>query len=179
MEEVVGFIREIKGYNPQFKLYLDMHGGLRSVQLSIDAIVNLLAIENIQVEDAFNIAGIQDAKEATEIMNVKKDIRIFDFVSGMNEFINYGRSKGLEDFFGKGNIIVNNIKSISDSIQTCDIDRFLSALDEMRETIENAITSDKETEQRLLNIFLENMKKDYGNLLDAEKRTDFDLLKWM
>ena len=73
---------------------------------------------------------------------------------------------------------MNNIKSISDSIQTCDIDRFLSALDEMRETIENAITSDKETEQRLLNIFLENMKKDYGNLLDAEKRTDFDLLKW-
>ena len=178
LEEVVEFIRKIKEYNPQFKLYLDMHGGLRSVQLSIDAIINLLAIENIQVEDAFNIAGIQDTKKATQIMNVKKDIRVFDFVSGMNEFINYGRSKGLEDFFGKGNIIVNNIKSISDSIQTCDIDRFLSALDEMRETIENAITSDKETEQRLLNIFLENMKKDYGNLIDAEKRTDFDLLKW-
>lgn len=178
LEEVVKFIRKIKERNPKFKLYLDIHGGLRSVQLSIDAIVNLLAIENIQVEDAFSIAGIQDPKKVTEIMNVKNDIRIFDFVSGMNEFINYGRSKGLEDFFGKENLIVNNIKMISDAIQTCDIDRFLSGLDQMNMTMENATINAQDPEQRLLNIFLSNMKQDYGKLLKKDKRTDFDLLKW-
>lgn len=175
--DVVAFIRKIKNYNPEFKLYLDIHGGLRQAQLSIDAIINLLSMEDIHIEDAFSIAGVRTVQCPTQITNVTKDMRIFDFVSGMNEFINYGRSKGLEDFFGRKNTVVNNIKSISRAIQICDIDRFLAALDRMRHNIQKVVNNEKDTDQKLLNIFIENMRQDYGNLL-AESRTDLDLLKW-
>lgn len=174
MGEIVGFIRKIKECNPNFKLYIDMHGGLRQVQLLVDAVINLLSMEKIRVEDAFSIAGVQNIEEATPITNVTNEMRIFDFVSGMNEFINYGRSKGLENFFGNKNKIVNNIRSISRAIQICDIDSFLKSVDRMRDNLK--ITESSE-ENLLLKIFIGNMKADYGKLLEAD-RTDLDLLKW-
>lgn len=177
MQEVVGFIRKIKVCNANFKLYLDMHGGLRQTQLSVDAVINLLAMENIHIEDAYSIAGVQDKEKASPIINVTKDMRIFDFVSGMNEFINYGRSKGLETFFGEQNKIVNDIRNISNAIQICDIDKFIQSLDKMKENMKDCVQDKNDDKQKLLEIFIENMKADYGKLLESD-RTELDLLKW-
>lgn len=180
MEEVVGFIRKIKKCNSNFKLYLDIHGGPRQAQLSVDAIISLLAMEDIQIEEAFSIAGVQNKTLPTPIINVTDDMKIFDFVSGMNEFINYGKSNGLEKFFGSSNKIVKNIRSIARAIQICDIDKFLQAVDRFRDNIEEREKMDKNEKnlnQKLLDIFIDNMKTDYGKVL-RQDRTDLDLLKW-
>lgn len=177
MEEVVRFIRKIKKCNPNFKLYLDIHGGLRQAQLSVDAVINLLRMEDIRIEEAFSIAGIKSDGESSPIINVTEDMRIFDFVSGMNEFINYGRSKGLENFFEDKNEIVNKVQKIARAIQICDIDKFVLALDGIKKCMDGINEDKKDVNQKLLNIFIGNMKADYGKLLEPD-RTDLDLLKW-
>ena len=140
---VVDIIRLLKRNNEKINLYLDIHGGPREDQVVIEAIINLLAMEDICITDAFSISG---GGQNVPIMNVTELFKIFNFVSAMNEFTNFGLGKSIkeyvsglsretyEDEFYKE--ISNGIGRISDALLLCRVNEFESALDSMQKIIE-------------------------------------------
>lgn len=181
--EAVEIIRTLKHNNTDVHLYLDIHGGPREDQVAIEAIINLLAMEDIHITEAFSISGVG---QNVPIMNVTELFRIFDFVSAMNEFMNFGQSRSMKAYVNQLSReanqnefymeISNGIEKISDALLLCRVNEFERALDSMQQTI-GKLNYDN-TVNDYLDIFISNIKSDYGILLQKEKRNLPEEVLW-
>ncbi len=126
-------------------LYVDIHGGLRSIQTIVDAIIMLIKdIDNIELKDI--LTGVF-SNDAFTIVSTKKDFEIFNFVSGVREFLSFGRSNGLVEFNHsreekvESKKLVDGINAISDSIVLNRMEKFADNLNELSGIVN---TQDKE-----------------------------------
>ena len=114
-------------------LYVDIHGGLRDTFVIIDAILMLLRDENIKnvvLKDIYTVEYDSDSI----IKSCKEQYKVFDFVSGMNEFLNYGRSTNLINYVNKtirNEDLVKCINDVSNAILLNDIDEFANKLKDL------------------------------------------------
>lgn len=106
------FLNSINNYQKKINLYIDIHGGPRETFAVIDAIMMLVnKINNINLKDVFNIR-YDDKNKITTILSIKNEYQVFDFVSGINEFLNFGRSDSLVEY--NDNVKANKIKNKND-----------------------------------------------------------------
>lgn len=126
-------------------LYVDIHGGLRAPQTIVDAILMLIKdIDNIELKDIYTGAFSQGM---FPIISAKNDFEIFNFVSGMREFLSFGRSNGLVEFNHTrenkqiSTELVDGINDISDSIVLNRMEKFGDNLKNLSDLVN---TKDKE-----------------------------------
>ena len=154
----------------KIQLYVDRHGGFRNLQQYLDAILSLLR-EEFPLIESFDIS-YTDSK----CYIVSPDNRsIFDFVSGINEFTNYGRIDSLMRYYGTDcPILMNHIKTVANGIQLNDIFTFREGLKNLSLYFENP---DNKTSNSYLSIFEEAIKADYKGLLHNNKST-ISAIEW-
>lgn len=175
LQEAITYLREFANA----RIYLDTHGGYRGLQLMTEAVLSLLRTEGIRIRPE-NVYSMQyNAQDGVgRIVVDGSPYRIFDFVSGMNEFINYGRVDSLNRYFS-GNAgaterkLLNCIKEISEGIQLCLVPKFEHGLDNLMQVFQqpDAINN------TYLEIFRQTIEEDYKNLL-VPNRNLVDELEW-
>lgn len=167
--ETVRYLRKLGNIS----LYLDTHGGFRGIQLVMEAIISLLKREeNINIKNIWGL--LYGDNRSGRIVDESASFRIFDFVSGMNEFINYGRSESLKEFLaGTDDVLLENISEVSEGIQLCHVEMFENGLAHLR----HYFGREHRSLNPYLDMFLDNIRGDYGMLLD-EKGTVLDELRW-
>ena len=187
IHEVLDELRDHK----KARVYVDIHGGIRSTQQLVSSILSLLHLEGIRISsnNVFNVR--KDGYNTSFIENAGNTFRIMDFVSGMNEFMSYGRTGSLERFYKteKKSIasnaksptdtsqisesnIVNIFKEIASGIQLCDINSFENGLDKLKDIDISAQNPDS-----FLSIFWNDVEANYKGLLGKD-RTVLDEIKW-
>lgn len=149
IQSVINTLRDIKKEheNQTLDLYLDTHGGIRGIQRIMEATVSLLKSEDIKVKDAFAVEFAPRAEKGEEpepsrIISETENMKIYDFVSGVNEFFSCGRAdtlmkykKNLEDtskqksnsknvFSKEEEHLVKAISDVATGIQWCSIPAF-------------------------------------------------------
>lgn len=149
IQSVINTLRDIKKEheNQTLDLYLDTHGGIRGIQRIMEATVSLLKNEDIKVKDAFAVEfapRVEKGKEPepSRIISETENMKIYDFVSGVNEFFSCGRAdtlmkykKNLEDtnkqksnsknvFSEEEEHLVKAISDVATGIQWCSIPAF-------------------------------------------------------
>lgn len=149
IQSVINTLRNIKKEheNQTLDLYLDTHGGIRGIQRIMEATVSLLKNEDIKVKDAFAVelaprAEKGEEPEPSRIISETENMKIYDFVSGVNEFFSCGRAdtlmkykKNLEDtnkqksnsknvFSKEEEHLVKAISDVATGIQWCSIPAF-------------------------------------------------------
>lgn len=157
----------------EFKVWIDTQGGFRDISLFTNAVISLLRPSDIVPEAIYSLNpekdNIWNISEQTEMY------KIFDFVSGMNEFIEYGRADQLCQYYEAIGIkipsIIESMKKIADAIMLCDMNAFDKALVEIRKNI------NQKTDDELLSVFIQQIKKDYGIIL-AETASVQDIVEW-
>lgn len=119
----VRYIRELKEkHKEKLQLYVDRHGGLRSIQNALNAMLSLLKNE-VTIRKIYDLQFNSNTNQA--IIEEADPHDLYDFVSGINEFTNYGRIKSLEDFYkDTENDLMSAIATVSYGIQLCDIATF-------------------------------------------------------
>lgn len=181
-------------------LYIDLNGGFR------DAAFILLAVSRIVQQKGVNIAGcyhIDINWECTEqTPMIIKDKRYlfdtFDLISGTDEFFQYGGVKKLSDFLDKAKLnsvgleqereMANKIKSsmekVSDSLAVCCVEDAWEALSELRKNINTTREycqkdSNNGSKYKVFFHLLENIEREYGELLNKDKEKDYlGLIEW-
>lgn len=178
ISETIDAIRQywdINKNSDEINLWVDTQGGFRNVVLVMNAIISLLKVDGIKPQGIYSMDFNRD-KSVQDIIDQTNTYKIFDFVSGVNEFSRYGRVEQLEEYYKSINKDVpkeiQKMKSIVESIQMCDMVSFDKNLREFREMVNEL--SEKDT---LLNIFWNQIKKDYGNLL-SNSCTGLDIVAW-
>lgn len=175
IQKVVKTIRNIK--NPH--LYLDTHGGLRGIQRILEATITLLKIEGVPVREAYSVA-FTDENTVKPIISETEQMKIFDFVSGINEFITCGRADTLTEYYKEKskynfqNDIVSKITTVANGIQWCCVPEFERGLTSLQEYFQQH--ADKNADP-YLSIYIDDIKRDYQNLV-LSKYSVVDEINW-
>ena len=95
IQSVITTLRSIKAAHEDqtLNLYLDTHGGLRGIQRIMEATVSLLKSEDIDVREAYAVEYSDNGTKS--IVSETENMKIYDFVSGVNEFFSCGRADTL------------------------------------------------------------------------------------
>lgn len=176
--EIIRSIYAEKEPGDEFKLWIDTQGGFRNLTLVMNAIISLLKSDNIEPSGIYSVQFDRN-KKLQKINDETKTYKIFQFVSGINEFSRYGRAEQLEDYYNsicskKIPKIVRRMKNITEAIQMCNMIEFEEHLRGLRNLVENRIDA---SEKNLLNIFWKQIENDYGPLLE-ESCTGLDIVEW-
>ena len=144
IQSVITTLRSLKASHEDqtLNLYLDTHGGLRGIQRIMEATVSLLKSEDIDVREAYAVEYSDNGTKS--IVSETENIKIYDFVSGVNEFFSCGRAdtlmkykENLEQtheakkessskniFTKEENQLITAISDVATGIQWCSIPAF-------------------------------------------------------
>lgn len=163
-------------YMQNANIYIDIHGGPRATQQLLINLLSILGEEGITINPD-NIFTV-DGKDAP-ISQAGESFRINDFVSGIHEFVNYGRMQSLNRFYEnsrepiseKGGRLIEVMKDVSSAIQLCDMAWFEDLLPDLADAL-TAFGSSGE-EKRYLGSFLALIVRGYAPLIawdEADQR---------
>ena len=182
--EMVQCVREKKSEYEDVRLWVDQHGGFRENMLVLEGVIHLLAHEKIRPVAIYTVEhNPSKEKGKPSVIKVVSDhANVFEFVSGMNEFAHYGRSSALESLLKKEDSsdgttrkeLGSLMNKISDALQICDMGAFEDSLKDMGEYLEQY---DRRHES-LLDIFIDNIRREYGSLLNPRERTVVEEIEW-
>ena len=181
IKEVVEHLRAQKRGGTVPKIYLGTNGGLRSIQLILEALLSLLSAEGIPVEPE-NVWSMRAlGGNEWELCNSAEEFRVFDFVSGIREFVNYGRIDSLEAFL-RSNPALNDVSArqllehlaeISEGFQFCSLRTFARGLDRLARYFRES----PDTANLYFAMFRDTIRDDFGVLLKPERKA-LDVLEW-
>lgn len=176
--ETIRFLYAEKKPENELKLWIDTQGGFRNITLVMNAIISLLKTDNIEPDGIYSV-NFNSKAELQPIIDQTETYKIFQFVSGINEFSRYGRAEQLEDYYNSISLsdkpeVIGKMKEITEAIQMCNMIEFEEHLKELRNLVENRIDV---SEKSLLNIFWKQIENDYGQLL-KESCTGLDIVEW-
>ena len=159
LKEAVTKTRESILTDGDNQLFIDTHGAFREVSLLLNAVVFLLGKtdEESRIVPA-EICGVQTFTH--KIVNQTETYHIFDFVTGITDFVNYGNADVLNEYFKKDNEelnIVGSMNAASLALQMCDSEQFSDNLKNLNNMFAQA--------NPLLDIFSDQIKADFGELL--------------
>lgn len=169
----------------KINLYLDIHGGARAPQTVVDAIVMLIKdIDNIELKNIYE--GRYDFKTKKYLIKeATQDFKIFDFVSGIREFLSFGRSDNLVKFNeGRKETsgeLVSKINEISDGIVLNRMEKFSENLNGLSNLV-NKKDKEKGYYDTIKSLIRGNYKVSIGDkrfdLLDKESINFPAQLQW-
>lgn len=166
-------VDEIRSIEDRGKFWIDTHGGFRDVVLALESVVSLLKVDKIVPDEIF---GVRYNNKVSDFVNQKSSYYMFEFVSGMNEFINYGRVKILDRYykeFPNDNLkeVLIAMRNISNGTEECNPRLYQEGLDGLGVIIDKIDSTDP-----LMGIFSDYIKNSYGVLLDKKSRTAVDII---
>ena len=169
VKDAVEKLREFKKQHPELRLHISTHGGFRGIQLIMEAILSLMK-GSIRMQDIYTV---QFTDNVSRVTNNPAEFRIFDFVAGMNEFLNYGRIDSLENYLADRETgLLQPMRMISEGIQMCSIFDFEEGLKALKQYFED----NEDINDDYLQLFRGTIRQDYGDLV--QDITPFNELKW-
>ena len=160
VHDVVEEIRKLNQHYKNLNIHVDTHGGFRTTQEILNGVLSLLQMEGVTIKPA-NIHTVElsgnknpDNGQATTFLASGGEIfNLMNFISGIHECINYGQVKSLSLLNGEcsevGKNILNDMQTIAEGIQLCDVERFESGLESLSkslpklEELQNASKNDR------------------------------------
>ena len=165
---------EAKGEKADF--FIDAHGGFRDLALIIQAIASLLKVEKISPKCIFGVR-YAEGSELHHIVKQQGAYAMFDLVTGMNDFINFGSADVLTDYFSSGTAeeksVVEGINYIAQGTQLCDPDTYKRGLN----LLGKALAAVKTEDPSILSLFKGYITESYGDLLKRETRTTLQIIR--
>ena len=161
----------------KISLYIDIHGGFRDITIVLESIISLMKTEGIPAKEVYTV--LFSGADRNRI-KIDESHKMFDFVSGINEFLSFGRVDSLENYFkGKENTsdkdLIKAIETISSAISLCNMVNFEKGLKKLKAYYQ----TNTESSDAYLRIFADTIKKDYGNLFECDgDPTPVDEIEW-
>ena len=179
IQDIINALRSIE----KPVLYLDTHGGIRGIQRIMEATVSLLKIEGINIKEAYSVEFSEESKESI-ITSETENMKIFDFVAGINEFISCGRANTLMEYSYSCHSqektsekdFINAIQNVANGIQWCCIPEFENGLKNLQKFFATPAAKVTNKNASYLEIYKQDIKQDYKKLV--EQHTVADEINW-
>lgn len=182
-------LKENKAKDKDLNLYIESNGGFRDFMLIVVAIVQSISkdIANVKSIIGVNYKVGENEKYKHPIRNKTQAYQVYDLYSGIDEFLNYGRSDKIQNFFNpeKSGIdvtkypdmqyVLNSINYMSDAFSLCRPIQMLDAIKELKKSIEvYELSSDK---FQIFTLLTNRIKKEYGEIFNLLSKDENNIQK--
>ena len=185
MRCVLDMAEKIQAYVDSFPvdtdivLHADCTGGLRHANMMMMAVLRILQYNGVKIGRVlYSNYQRRVVEEANPIYE------LFDFVSGAEEFANFGSANAISHYFDKREqprVLADLLKAMdvfSDEIRLCHRSGLMKAAENLKKSIESFEKDDEENLNiRLVRQLKARIKKDYSSLLE-ENFSILNLIKW-
>lgn len=175
-------------------LYVDSQGGMRDYMIVLIGILRLARQRGIQPSQILYTLFIGDNPQ-NEIVDKKDSYRIFDAVSGIDEFMRFGRVHELINFFqnGRGDDdegwqkepikpVLEAVQKMSEAFSICSAEQMVSAVENVVGQLENfdakKCRGEGKTIPGLQSYIADTIKRDMGEGLIKESDNIVYLIEW-
>ncbi len=180
---VIDAATKITDTKEEINLYIDYNGGQRYIALMMLAVANLMEIRSVKIKQilTMNSADLNKPLIPIQGKNMESVFGCFDLVSGINEYINYGRTTALKKYFKNPEIkdkerdeILNKMEEFANNLQLCRTESIMNTLEDYNKYKSNP---EKYKQKKVLWIMLDEYVKNHRpgkpNILDnSEEKQD-------
>ena len=188
--KVAEIAEEAKQYaaeNPtaQVVMHADMTGGFRHASMMMLSIMQLLKYSGIEIgEVLYSDMNQKRVYQATSIH------RMFDLISGADEFVNYGSVKGIRQYFAslapsqqsvELRELLAAMENFSDAIKVCrtaEIKRVLRELNGKIQSFKQVEEARKSMPEKVFSKIIGTIQAEYGPLIAAPETSELDIIQW-
>lgn len=136
-------LKKTEAKGKDFNLYIESNGGFRDFVLIVAAVLQTLNTEEIHIKKVIGVNYDIGSKEGY-ILDKTNAYRVYDLYSGIDEFINYGRSFKIKQYFAKSNSqltskmkdVLNAITAMSNSFNLCRPEKMMQDTKKLKQAID-------------------------------------------
>ena len=174
-----------KGWEPEdIALHVDMTGGLRYASMMMLAVMQFMKYRHIPVVEVVYSNWKKGTPNTVTVQDVTEVYRMFNLVSGADEFVNFGSVKEIDDYF-KGREqsdelrhLLDTMRLFSDAIKICRTQIMRQSVHQLGDALQAfEQTKDKSLQESLFLQIMDVFRTEYGKLL-TDSVTDFDIIRW-
>ncbi len=159
-------------------LYIDFNGGQRYMAFMILSIANLMKARKVAIQDIMTMNYDNGPDGAVSIQSMKAVFGCIDLVSGITEYLNYGRIKTLKEYFegcknDKVRAILSSMEEFSHDMQLCRTRLIFERKGKLKEELESYLEDAKRNSRQdafeiLFSYVVQDILNGYGPLLKGD-----------
>lgn len=168
-------LKEDIGNDKQINLYIESNGGIRDFMLVVVAIIQSISKNFATVKEVVGVNFIHN-NLSHPIRDKTQAYRVYDLYSGIDEFINYGRSNKISYFFkdlklkNEEKVILNSIELMSIAFTLCKPLEMLKATKDLSEAIDKYEELEKRSD--IFNLLVNRIQTEYQHIFDDIRKGD-------
>lgn len=183
-DKIMTHFRE-QGWNTDdIVVHVDMTGGLRYASMMMLAVMQFMKYRHIPVVEVVYSNWKKGIPNTVTVQDVTEVYRMFNLVSGADEFVNFGSVKEIDDYF-KGRKqsdelrhLLDTMRLFSDAIKICRTQIMKKSVHQLSDALQAfEQTKNKSLQEALFLQIIDVFRTEYGKLL-TESVTDFDIIRW-
>lgn len=180
MADTMGTFMEAQLWQPEdVELHVDVTGGFRHASMMMLAVIQLLKYRGIRT-----MSVLSSNRHEQQVENVTDIYRMFNLISGADEFINFGSTREIMDYMEgaeqttETKLLLETMRDFTNAVRICRTGKIAPLAKELQEALRNferagAVSLQEKIFLRILEVF----KSEYGSLL-KEDFTNFDIIRW-
>ena len=172
-------LKDGKAKDKELNLYIESNGGFRDFMLIVVAIIQSLNSDIANIKSVIGV-NFNPTVAMHPIHNKTRAYQVYDLYSGIDEFINYGRSNKIQLFFQNNNFsieqfsemnsVLSSINYMGNAFNLCRPFQMLDATKKLKNAIENYENSLNKLE--IFNLLTNRVKKEYLDIFDIISKED-------
>lgn len=181
LKSVAEIAERIQNYARGKKIFLhvDLTGGMRHINMMMLDIVRLLEYSGVEVGRL--IYSNFTTKRVEEVKNIYD---LFQLISGVEEFINFGSVNALKKYYAqieqseKLKNLLAAMKNFADAIKLCRYGKFTDAIKQLHDAINDFETTPENVQDILMARLIGKIREKYENLIATRGEDDLKILSW-
>ena len=183
LKSVAEMAEKIQNFAKDKKIILhsDLTGGMRHINMMMLDIIRLLEYSGIKIGKIIysNFA----TKRVEEVKNIYD---LFQLISGVEEFINFGSVKVLQEYYKNQteNIsdalqnLLDAMKNFAEAIKLCRYGQFKNSVEKLHDAINDFSADENNLNDILMARLIEKIKQQYENLIATRGQDDLKIIRW-
>lgn len=164
-------------------LHADLTGGMRHINMMMLDIIRLLEYSGVEIGRIMYSNYNFDDKKGTveEIQNI---YNLFQLISGVEEFINFGSVTALKKYYAEVEIsdnlknLIEAMANFADSIKLCRYGQFKAAIERLHDAINDFEADSKDVQDILMSRLIEKIRAEYSMLIATRGQDDLKIIRW-
>ena len=187
METIESIVRQtLDDEQSDIKIFMDIQG---LGTIDGNTLISTFLLTNHKTGYHCSVKGLINSHKAPGQMfgvvsNVIKSYEIQNLITGLDLFLNYGKSDKLKSYWYSLDIqdpeadrLFYGMDCVDEGISLCNVDLIACGINVIKKTIQNPI-HDSENRNIYMQIIVNALISDYGKLLKGESLSIPELLKW-
>lgn len=185
LKSVAEMAKRIQNYarGKEIVLHVDLTGGMRHINMIMLDIARLLEYSDIKIEKFF-YSNYNKEKNIGTVEEINNIYDLFQLISGVEEFINFGSVNALTRYYEKveqsANLkkLTDAMKNFADAIKLCRYGKFKEAIINLHDSINDFEVTSENVQDILMARLIGKVREKYEKLIATRGEDDLKILGW-